>query len=124
MNYLTLSAALLMGLTTGVHLFVGTQEIMPPILEAATIDPVVKGVALVVWHMITLILACSTVAIAYLARNRNKAMVVLQITLNAGFAVIFLVVNAVMFEALLTMPQWTAFSLITVLMMVSWAKAA
>ena len=116
MNYFMSGAAALMGVTTGVHLLLGTGEIMTPILETESIHPVIKGTTLVVWHMITLILAMSTGAIFYLAKNANKALAVFVMALQFGFAAIFLSVTLTMFSALFTLPQWSAFFLTGALM--------
>lgn len=119
MTYFMWAAAAVMGLTTAVHLFLGTGDIMTPILAAEAIHPVVRGVALVVWHMVTLILAMSTVAMVYLAKQNNQALGLFVMLLQFGFAAIFLWINVAMFGALFTMPQWTAFLLAGLFMLPS-----
>ena len=119
MNYFMWGASALMGLTTGVHLFLGTGEIMTPILSSETLHPVVQSTTLVVWHMVTLVLAVSTVAMAYLAKQPNKALALFIMTLHFGFAAIFLYVTLTMFGALFTLPQWSAFLLDGLLMLAS-----
>lgn len=122
MSYFMWSAAAVMGLTTGVHLLAGTSDIMTPILNAEVIDPVISGVALVVWHMVSLMLALSTIAIIYLARVQNHALLILVASLQLGFALIFLLYNLTLFSALFAMPQWTAFLLAALLMSASHFK--
>ena len=118
-----LGAAAVLALTTGVHLFVGTPEIIPPILSAVSIDSVVRGVALVVWHMVSLILMVSTGAMIYLAHVPNAALLICVATLQFGFALIFIWVNVSMFSALFAMPQWTAYLIAALLMSVSYFKS-
>jgi hypothetical protein len=122
MSYFMWSAAAVMGLTTGVHLLAGTSDIMTPILNAEVIDPVISGVALVVWHMVSLMLALSTIAIIYLARVQNHALLILVASLQLGFALIFLWYNLTLFSALFAMPQWIAFLLAALLMSASHFK--
>ena len=117
------SAAAVLGLTTGVHLFAGTSDIMTPILNAEAIPTVVRGVALVVWHMVSWVLALSACAAIYLAKVQNTALLVFVAALQLGFAVIFLWLNLSMFSALFAMPQWTAFLLAGGLMLAGMFKA-
>jgi len=124
MNKLMLGAAALMGLTTAVHLFAGTKDIMTPIMETDLLHPVVRGVAMVVWHMVTLVLALSTLGIAYLSGSQNIALSSFVFALMLGFGLIFLVLNISMFGALFAMPQWTVFLLTATLMGVSVFKSA
>lgn len=124
MKYLMLGAAGIMGLTTGVHLFARTRDIMTPIMDAGSLHPVIRSVALVVWHMVTLILALCTIALVYLARSENLALTYFILALQIGFALIFLAINIATFGALFTMPQWTAFAITAALMIASMIKTA
>lgn len=122
-KYLLWSATALMALTTGVHLFAGTPEIMEPIV-AADLHPVIKATAMVVWHVITLLLALMTFAIAYLARVRNPALSLFIIAIQLSFAGVFLWYNLTMFGGIFMLPQWTVFLLVPVLMGVAQVKDA
>ena len=117
------TAAVLMGLTTGLHLFGGTSEIMNPILNA-DIHPVIKGTSMVVWHAITAILALMAVGIFYLARHKNDALAYFIIAIQLAFAGLFIFYNASMLDALFAMPQWTIFLGIAAVMGVSLYKDA
>ena len=123
MKYGMWSAAALMGLTTCVHLFAGTGDIMTPIMNA-DIHPIVKSTAMVVWHGVTLILALLTLAIAHLARRQNPALFGFAIAIQLGFAALFLFYNLSMFGGVFTLPQWTVFLLAPALMIFARTKAA
>ena len=109
------SAAALMGLTTGAHLFAGTPEIMGPILQA-DLHPVIKTTAMVVWHVATLLLALMTFGIAYLAKRRNAALSLFIILIQLSFAGLFLWYNITVFSGLFALPQWTVFLVVLALM--------
>ncbi|WP_375267468.1 hypothetical protein [Planktotalea sp.] len=109
------SAAALMGLTTGVHLFAGTPEIMGPILQA-DLHPVIKATAMVVWHVATLLLALMTFGIAYLAKRRNAALSLFIILIQLSFVGLFLWYNITVFSGLFALPQWTVFLVVLALM--------
>lgn len=123
MKYVMWSAAALMGLTTCVHLFAGTPEIMSPIMSAG-IHPVVKATAMVVWHVVTLLLLLLTFAIAYLASHKNDALFTLTLAIQLSFAGLFLYYGLGTFGGVFTLPQWTVFLLVPVMMGFARFKAA
>ena len=116
MNYFMLSAAVVMGVTSAVHIFLGTHEIVAPVMQIDTLHPVIRNVTLVVWHMVTLFLILSATAMFMLVRHANLGLSVFLIALHAGFAAIFLHVNITVFSAIFTLPQRTAFALVAALM--------
>ncbi|MGB7318437.1 MAG: hypothetical protein WBC85_10780 [Planktotalea sp.] len=124
MKYLMWIAAGLMGLTSAVHLFLGTGDIMSPIMQAETLDPAIRAIAMVVWHMVSLMLLLSTLAIAYLARTPNQALKWFVISMQVGFTLIFLFYNITHFAALFVLPQWTVFLIVPILMIFARPKAA
>lgn len=124
MNYFIAGAAALMGLTSAVHIFAGTGEIMSPIVAADVLDPAIRAIAMVVWHMVSLVLVLSTLAIGYLAVRSNSALGSFVVASQFGFALIFLYYNITQFGALFVLPQWTVFVLCPVLMLVPRFKAA
>jgi hypothetical protein len=71
---------------------------------------------------VSLMLVLSTIAIIYLARVQNHALLILVASLQLGFALIFLWYNLTLFSALFAMPQWTAFLLAALLMSASHFK--
>lgn len=109
-------ACALMALTTGAHLFGGTGQIMTPIAQTQSLDPAIRSISMVVWHMVTLVLLISTGAIGYLARSDNPALKGFIIASQIGFALIFLFYNIKDFGALFVLPQWTVFVLCPALM--------
>ena len=123
MTYLMWGAAALMGLTTAVHIFLGTVDVMTPIMQADTLHPVVQATAMVVWHMISLILLLSTIAIASLVRRPKLALAWFIIASQFGFALIFLFYNITHFGALFVMPQWTVFLLCPIMMLLARPRA-
>ncbi|MEY1557720.1 hypothetical protein AB3Y40_18975 [Yoonia sp. R2331] len=117
LNLWHLTAAALMALTTLIHVFVGGPEVMDPI-RASTLDPLVIGVASVVWHAITLLLALFAVALLWLARNSNKPLVALLLAMQLGFGLIFLGYGIADLGTIWPMPQWIIFFAIPALMLV------
>jgi hypothetical protein len=109
------SAAGLMGLTTVVHLFAGTPEIMSPILQA-NLRPVIRAIAMVVWHVAKLLLALMTFGIAYFTKFRNAGLSLFIILIQLSFAGLFLWYNITLFSVLFALPQWTVFLIVPVLM--------
>lgn len=115
MEYLMWSAAALTGVTTCIHLFAGTKEIMTPILKAE--HPVaLKAVMMVIWHGVTLILALMTIGIAFVAMHQNIPLALFIIAVQLGFAGLFLYYNLSMIGGLFRLPQWTVFLLVPALM--------
>jgi hypothetical protein len=116
MKYFMWSAAVLMALTTIAHLFGGTVQIMTPIIETQSLDPAIRSISMVVWHMVTLVLLLTTLAIGYIARTESPALKWFIIASQIGFALIFLFYNIKDFGAIFVMPQWVAFVLCPALM--------
>lgn len=110
MNKPMLSAAILMLVTFLVHTFVGGPEIQTPIFES-TLAADVKAISIVVWHMITVTLAGFTLALFYLAKNRNPALAGILSALMLAYAALFLGYGLARFGDVTTMPQWTFFVL-------------
>ncbi len=102
------SASAMMGVTVLVHVFVGGPEIHVPV-QASTLDPVVRGVSAVLWHGMTALLAICAVALAWLARHRNRPLEWVLIALQVSFAGLFLWVGAAQLGDLWPMPQWIIF---------------
>lgn len=124
MNYFTGVAAFHIGLTAAIHLFAGTGDIVFPIMQVETLHPEIRAIAMVLWHMVSLILLLSTLAIGYFARNSNHALSWPIIASQFGFAFIFVFYNITHFAALFVMPQGTVFVLCPVLMILGHAKVA
>ena len=78
-----------MGLTTVVHLFAGPPEIMSPILQA-NLRPVIRAIAMVVWHVAKLLLALMTFGIAYFTKFRSAGLSLFIILIQLSFAGLFL----------------------------------
>jgi hypothetical protein len=123
MSKLMWGAALLMALTTGVHLFMGTSEIMGPI-QVVDLELVIKSTAMVVWHGVTLILVLSTFGIAFLARHKNQNLALFIVAIQFGFVRLFLFYTLTVFGGLFALPQWTVFLLVAALMSASIYKDA
>lgn len=122
MSKLIWGASALMALTSAVHIFAGTSEIMQPI-RAADLHPIVIQTAMVVWHVISLLLILMTLALAYLARQPNAALWAFIIAIQLSFTVVFLYYTLTGFGALFALPQWTVFLLTAALMIAARPKA-
>lgn len=114
MNKPMMMAAGLMGLTFFVHLFAGGPEVSQPI-QASTLDPVVRAVALVVWHGVSVMLAVMAAALVWLAYRENTALALMTIAIQLGFAALFIGVGWVQLGTLAPMPQWSIFVIIPAL---------
>lgn len=123
MDKFLISSAALMALTTGVHIFAGTPDIMHPIL-AADLDLVVQGTAVVVWHVISALLALMSLAMLYLARVSNAALSNFVLAVLLTFTGVFLAVTLLSLNSLFALPQWTVFALCAGLMGAARFKAA
>ena len=113
-----------MGLTSAVHLFLGTGDIMTPIMITETLHPAIRATAMVVWHMVSLMLVLLTLAIAYLALKPNPPLFWFVIALQLGSAMVFLFFNISHFGSFFVMPQWTVFVLCPLLMLAPRLRAA
>ncbi|WP_299424975.1 hypothetical protein [uncultured Shimia sp.] len=112
MNKWMLTAAGLLFLTTGVHVFLGGPEIHVPIQESE-LHPAVRAVGAVVWHAVTVMLLVFGAACAWLARNSNAPLAWLMIATQIGFAGLFIGYGMTLLGNLTVMPQWIIFALIS-----------
>ena len=108
MNIAIFAAALLMGLTTLIHVFMGGPEVMTP-TRASDLSRLVRAVLDVVWHGITVVLACLAAALLWLAFHDNMALLWLVCAIQIGFAALFLWYGARQLRSLWPMPQWILF---------------
>lgn len=107
-------AAGLMGLTTLVHIFAGGPDVSAPIQRSDLPDDV-RAVAFVVWHTITLLLACLTVALIWLCKHENRELALITVAIQVGMAALFIGVGLYALGSLTIMPQWTVFLLVPAL---------
>jgi len=112
MNKWMITAAGLLFLTTGVHVFLGGPEIHLPIQES-NLAPPVRAVAAVVWHAVTVILFVFGGACAWLARNPNPPLAWTLVAVQLGFVALFIGYGMTLLGNLTVMPQWIIFSLIS-----------
>lgn len=110
MNKWMMTAAGLLFLTTGVHVFLGGPEIHVPIQES-DLHPVIRAVGAVVWHAVTVMLLVFGAGCAWLARNSNAPMAWLMIATQLGFVGLFIGYGMVLLGNLTDMPQWIIFGL-------------
>ncbi|WP_031076116.1 hypothetical protein [Streptomyces sp. NRRL WC-3742] len=106
------TAAALAAAITALHLFAGTPEFVGPLLRA-DLDAKVVQLFRVLWHLCTLLLLSLPLALAWAARaERRIARPVLAYVwcIAAAFTGVFLVIDLDAFgAAVLTLPQWTLF---------------
>jgi len=110
-NRLLLAAGLIAALTAGLHTFVGTSEIQEPLLRS-TIPQPVSLLLYACWHLVTVTLILSAVALIWSAypKNRTSAGVLPRFVslLWLLFGLVFVAV-ALLFSGpstLLVLPQW------------------
>jgi hypothetical protein len=111
MNLRLVVAALLAAFTTAVHIFSGGEEVAAQLLASSIArQPMLTLYA--VWHMASVALAMSAVALFFgsLPRYANSAryLVLFVSALWCSFGVVFLTVVAIQPESgwLLKLPQW------------------
>ncbi|MEU6865862.1 hypothetical protein ABZ924_21845 [Streptomyces sp. NPDC046876] len=106
------TAATLAAAIAALHLFGGTPEFVGPLVHA-NLDAPVKQLFRVLWHICTLLLASLPVALAWAARaDRRTARPVLAYVwfIAAAFAGVFFAIDLDAFgAAVFTLPQWTLF---------------
>ena len=110
-----LAAALLMALTTLVHIFAGGPENYAP-LRASDLAAIPRATLSVVWHMVTLVLAVTAGGLFFLIKNRSIPLAILLLILQIGFALLLVFYGLLDFQSLLELPQWIAFGLASLLM--------
>ncbi|MES2825931.1 MAG: hypothetical protein V4732_20180 [Pseudomonadota bacterium] len=110
-NPIIFSAGLLAAFTAAVHTFAGTYEIHGPLL-GSSLPESVSLLLYACWHLVTVTLILSAVALIWSARNSraksNSALPVFIGLLWLCFGIVFIVV-AVFFsgvDALIVLPQW------------------
>ena len=108
MNLPTRAAAALMAATFFVHVFVGGPETNAPI-RGSDLAEITRATALVVWHMVSWMIAVIAAALFWLSRHPNRPLEITLAALQLGMAVLFLWVTVTWFGALLALPQWTVF---------------
>ncbi len=109
-----LIAAALMLLTVFVHVFAGGPEIHQPIQNSA-LPSVVRAVGAVLWHAVTVVLTLFFVALLWLARHENPALLWLVNGIQLGFAGLFIWYGWAQLGTLWPMPQWIIFIVIPAL---------
>lgn len=112
------AAGCLMALTVLVHVFAGGPENYAPLRASDDALPeIARSVLSVVWHAITVILIGFAVTLFILVRRENAGLFWLVLSIQLGFAFLFLVYGIADFGSLWPMPQWIIFSGIPVLML-------
>lgn len=110
------SAAVLMALTCGVHIFAGGPELYAP-LRASDGDPVFTSVFSVVWHFVTLQLALMALGLWHLSIHPNPALFWGLWMSLAGTGALFVGYGLNDLHSLWPMPQWIAFWGVAALML-------
>ena len=108
-------AATLTALGCVVHIFLGTGDILNPVL-ASTLDPTVQAVMAVVWHAISALLFIFAIGLAWLSRHANTPLALVLISLNLSFVVLFLAYGVLLLGTVWPMPQWILFGAISAAM--------
>jgi len=110
-NRLLLASGLIAAFTAALHTFGGTPEIHEPLLRSA-IPQSISLLLYACWHLVTVTLVLSAVALIWSARSRNEktagALPRFVSILWLAFGLVFVVVTLVFLgpAALLVLPQW------------------
>ncbi len=111
MNRLLVVAAFLAAFTSAVHIFAGGVDVAAPLL-ASDMDGEPKLTLYAVWHMVSVVLTLSAIAlfIGSLPRHAHAAryLVLFVSALWCSFGIVFLVVVAIQPDGgwLFKLPQW------------------
>lgn len=108
MNIAILIAAGIMTLTVFIHVVLGGREVMQP-LRAANLPRLVRAVADVVWHGVTITLACLAGGLFWLAWHDNPPLLWIVCAIQFGFAALFIWYGVTQLRSLWPMPQWIIF---------------
>ncbi|MCU0490946.1 MAG: hypothetical protein MUD01_05140 [Chloroflexaceae bacterium] len=109
LNYLILSSGVLAAVTATVHIIVGGKEVTRPLLASA-VDYVVKLTMYACWHLVSVALVLSALALLAVGAGlvNAPALVAFVSALWILFGAVFLVVTLVVAQprGLLRLPQW------------------
>jgi hypothetical protein len=119
MRYPTLAAAILMAATTGLHVIGGGAEFHAPI-QASSLELPLRTISAVLWHMVTVLLAIQTAALFWLVRHPNGPLATLLVTIQIGFAGLFLFYGQTMLGTVWQLGQWTIFLALAAL--IAWGQ--
>ena len=116
MNYWLLAAGIAALATFGIHVFMGGPAIEGPMLASA-LDPALKSVWSVVWHMVSAVLLLSAIAFSWAAARPAVSLQIATFPLAASvsFIGIFLFYGVLRHQSVTVMPQWILFLVISVL---------
>lgn len=106
MNRYLLVASLLGFFTFGVHAIMGGIDTTVPLLSSA-IDKEPKLTLYAVWHMVSVFLFISSVAVFYAAKKNSARELVLFVGVcYTLFAAVFLLVGIFEAGSIILLPQW------------------
>ena len=114
-------AAFLMFVTLCVHVFLGGNDVYNP-ARTEIVDPELRSVLSVVWHMVSLELALCTAALILLTQTKNPALFIFCLVTMVGTAILFIGYTLFDFGSIWALPQWIAFVGVSGLMIVSWCR--
>lgn len=119
MNYWLVAAAVVSGITCGIHVFVGGPELLSPLL-LSNLNPAAKSVWIVVWHTVTALIALNSVAFIVSAQPGARALLISSYPLAISFCmiVLFLFFSITQHGSIIALPQWTLFLASSVLAIV------
>ncbi|RXJ72852.1 hypothetical protein CS022_13445 [Veronia nyctiphanis] len=110
MNYWVLGAGVISLLTAFVHIFAGQVDPVRPFLKSELAD-VPKATLLSCWHMVSVVLLCSSLLYLYAGWRPAPSFDILSMFMSFGylaFTAVFVVVGWYFFgvKSLLKLPQW------------------
>ena len=114
MNIPLATAAGLMTLTIGAHVFGGGPE-YHAVYQQVLPTPHLSSMAAVLWHAVTISLAVFAAALIWLARNPSPPLAYAISAMQIGWAALFLFYGLTMLGSPWPMAQWTIFIIIPLL---------
>jgi len=109
------AASIAMFATTLIHIFPGGAEIYDP-LRASKLSVEVRSTLSVVWHGISIILFAFGCGLYWISRQYNPALAGFITLTQLGFAALFIGYGIADTSGIFTLPQWTIFTTVPLLM--------
>ncbi len=114
MNYWILSASGLSALLFFAHIMGGGKDVHKPMLES-DMSRLLKAYTSVIWHAISAILGIGSAVLFVAAIGHGDGMAIVIALQYLAFVGLFLACGVIRLKSIWTMPQWSAFLLISIL---------
>lgn len=97
--------------TAAIHAFMGGPEINAPI-QASELHPLIRAISAVIWHALTALFVIFGAGLLWTAREDNRALITLVLTVTLAFVALFLGIGIVLLGTVAAILQWVLFGAI------------